>query len=207
MSMDDVMDRLKSDDDQRNKWVGVYIGILAVLLAICGVGGGNAAKDATRANIEASNTWAFFQAKNIRRSSYQAAADELELFQAAQPNMPADAKAKFTAKIQSYRDQIQKLTTDPDRQEGLDELFVKGKALEAERDVALRKDPYFDWSQAMLQIAIVLASVHLIIGNFLLLGLSGGLGALGILLMLNGFTLRSEEHTSELQSLWHLVCR
>ena len=52
------------------------------------------------------------------------------------------------------------------RKEGLDELFVKGKALEAERDVALRKDPYFDWSQALLQIAIVLASVHLIIGNF-----------------------------------------
>ncbi|HEU4380728.1 MAG TPA: DUF4337 domain-containing protein [Hyphomicrobiaceae bacterium] len=189
MSLDDVMDRLKSDDDQRNKWVGVYIGILAVLLAICGVGGGNAAKDATRANIEASNTWAFFQAKNIRRSSFQAAADELELLLAAQPNMPADAKTKFAAKIQSYREQIQKLTSDPARQEGLDELFVKGKALEAERDVALRKDPYFDWSQAMLQIAIVLASVHLIIGNFPLLAMSGGLGAFGILLMLNGFTL------------------
>ena len=41
----------------------------------------------------------------------------------------------------------------------------------------------------MLQIAIVLASVHLIIGNFTLLALSGGLGGLGILLMLNGFTL------------------
>ena len=53
----------------------------------------------------------------------------------------------------------------------------------------MRKDPYFDWSQALLQIAIVLASVHLIIGNFWLLGLSGGLGALGVLLMLNGFTL------------------
>ena len=189
MSLDDVMERLKSDSDQRNKWVGVYIGMLAVLLAICGVGGGNAAKDATRANIEAANTWAFFQAKNIRRSSIQMAADELELMLAAQPNMPADARTKFTAKIKDYRDQIQKLTTDPVKKEGLDELFVKGKALEVERDVALRKDPYFDWSQAMLQIAIVLASVHLIIGNFPLLGLSGGLGALGILLMLNGFTL------------------
>jgi Domain of unknown function (DUF4337) len=189
MSLDDVIDRLKSDNDHRNKWVGVYIGVLAVLLAICSVGGGNATKDATRANIDAANTWAFFQAKNIRRSSVQMAADELELLQAAQPNMPADARAKFAAKIKDYRDQVQKLTSDPVKKEGLDELFVKGKALEAERDVALQKDPYFDWSQALLQIAIVLASVHLIIGNFLLLGLSGGLGALGILLMLNGFTL------------------
>lgn len=189
MSLDDVMDRLKSDSDARNKWVGVYIGVLAVLLAVCSVGGGNAAKDATRANIDAANTWAFFQAKNIRRSSITMAADELELLQASQPSMPADGKAKFAAKIKDYRDQIQRLTSDPVKKEGLDELFVKGKALEAERDVALRKDPYFDWSQAMLQIAIVLASVHLIIGNFPLLALSGGLGALGILLMLNGFTL------------------
>ena len=55
--------------------------------------------------------------------------------------------------------------------------------------MALRKDPYFDWSQALLQIAIVLASVYLIVGNVGLLGLSAGLGALGTLLMLNGFTL------------------
>ena len=84
---------------------------------------------------------------------------------------------------------MQLLTTDPVRKEGLDELFTKAKALEVERDVALRKDPYFDWSQALLQIAIVLASVHLIIGNMTLLGLSGGLSFLGLLLMINGFTL------------------
>jgi hypothetical protein len=189
MSLDDVVDRLKSDSDARNKWVGVYIGILAVLLAICGVGGGNATKDATRANIEAANTWAFFQAKNIRRNAIQMAADELDLILAGQPNMLADGKAKFAAKIKDYREQVQKLTSDPVKKEGLDELFAKGKALEVERDVALEKDPYFDWSQALLQIAIVLASVHLIVGNMMLLGMSGGLGALGVLLMFNGFTL------------------
>jgi hypothetical protein len=68
-------------------------------------------------------------------------------------------------------------------------LFAKAKALEAERDIALRKDPYFDWSQALIQIAVVLASVHLIIGNFALLAMSGGLAGLGLLLMLNGYTL------------------
>jgi preprotein translocase subunit SecF len=51
------------------------------------------------------------------------------------------------------------------------------------------RTPYFDWSQALLQIAIVVASVHLIIGNMMLLGLSGSLAALGVLLMINGYTL------------------
>ena len=177
------------DKDERSKWVGVYIGVLAVLLAICNVGGANATKDATHSNIAAANTWAFFQAKNIRRNSLGIAADDLELMLASQPAMPEEAKKKFEDKIRSYRAQYQSLTTDPVKQEGLDELFQRGRDFEAVRDVALRKDPYFDWSQALLQIAIVLASVHLIIGNLWLLGLSGAFGGLGTLLMLNGFTL------------------
>ena len=176
-------------NEARNRWVGVYIGVLAVLLAICNVGGANATKDATHANIAASNTWAFFQAKNIRRNTMMAAVDEFELLLASQPAMPEEARKKFEDKIRDYRAQVQRLTSEPSTKEGLDELFARGKALEADRDVALHKDPYFDWSQALLQIAIVLASVHLIIGNMGLLGLSGGLGALGLLLMLNGFTL------------------
>ena len=189
MALDDAVEQLSSDKEERNKWIGVYIGLLAVLLAICGVGGGNATKDSTRANIEASNTWAFFQAKNMRRTAIQLAANELELSLAAQAGLSTDVRKQFDDKIKDYRTQVQLLTTDPVRKEGLDELFARAKALEVERDVALRKDPYFDWSQALLQIGIVLASVHLIIGNITLLGLSGALSLLGVFLMLNGFTL------------------
>lgn len=188
MSLEDVVERL-GDKDERGKWVGVYIGIMAVLLAVCNVGGGNATKDGTRAHIEASNTWSFFQAKNIRRSAVALAADDLELIGAALPGMPPEVRQRFDAKVKDYRAQIDKLTSDAAKQEGLDELFQRGKSLEADRDTALRRDPYFDWSQALLQIAIVLASVHLIIGNMWLLALSGGLSLVGILLMLNGFTL------------------
>jgi hypothetical protein len=108
---------------------------------------------------------------------------------AAQPGMPGEVKKRFEEKINEHRAEAQRLLTDPKTKEGRDELFAKAKALEIDRDIALRKDPYFDWSQALLQIAIVLASVHLIIGNLWLLALSGGLGGLGVLLMLNGFTL------------------
>jgi Domain of unknown function (DUF4337) len=188
MTIDDVMERLGSDSEARNKWVGVYIGILAVLLAVCGVGGGNAAKDATRANIEASNTWAFFQAKNIRRNTLRVAIDELEI-KLTEPGVAPATREAIIKKIAEYKATNARITSEPETGEGLNELSVKAKALEVERDIALRKDPYFDWSQALLQIAIVLASVHLIIGNMPLLAMSGGLGTLGILLMINGFAL------------------
>src|SRR5262245_15980524 len=113
MSMDDVLERLKTDKDELNRWVGVYIGVLAVLLAICGVGGANAAKDATRANIEASNTWSFYQAKTIRRTSYTLAADELELRLAGEPGMAAPARKALEDKIKGYRAEVDRLKKDP----------------------------------------------------------------------------------------------
>lgn len=173
----------------RSKWIGIYIGVLAAILAVCTLGGGNAAKDAMRANIDATNLWSFFQAKNIRRSIYGVAADDLDLLVKSSPGMPAEARVAIEAKIKDYRETVARYTSDEKTSEGLDELFVKGKAIEVERDVAFRKDPYFDAAQAVLQIAIVLASVALIAEINLLVWASAVLAAFGTGLMVNGFML------------------
>ena len=188
MSIDDVRDALSSDDT-RNKWIGVWIGVLAVLLAVCGVGGDNATKDANRANIDASNTWAFFQAKNIRRTQFIIAADELELTLLAQSGLSADASAALKKKVEQWRGTAERYRSEPDTREGLAELTARAKALEQERDVALRKDPYFDFGGALIQIGIVLASVAIIAGTSALLIGSFAAGGLGALMMLNGFWL------------------
>ncbi len=172
-----------------SRWIGVYVAILAALLAVCTLGGNNSTKDAMRANIDAANLWSFFQAKNTRRAAYIIAADDLELMLQANPAIPAEAKSAVEAKIKSYRETVTRFSSDPNPKEGLDELFAKAKAIEKDRDIAFRKDPYFDASQALLQIAIVLASVALITQAGLLLWTSFALAALGTLLLLNGYTL------------------
>jgi hypothetical protein len=53
----------------------------------------------------------------------------------------------------------------------------------------MRKDPYFDYGEALLQIAIVLASIAIITKGSFLLAVSGALAAGGALLTFNGFTL------------------
>lgn len=191
MVWDDLgRDAKKENERDRDKWIGVYIGILAVVLALCTMLGGNAAKDATQRNIEASNTWAFFQAKNMRRHVIRVQVDQLELMLAGNAAMPEETKAAINAKIASYKKQDEVLTKDPDRpaeaRDGLDQLFEKAKRLEAERDTALRKDPYFDYAQALLQIGIVLASISIISGGSGLLIVSFLLAVAGTLLTVNG---------------------
>jgi hypothetical protein len=184
----------EENQKDRERWIGVYIAVLAVSLAICSMGGGNAAKDATLKNIEATNTWAFFQAKNMRRHVLRMRIDELEMQLAHEPGLTDESKAAIRTKIEDYRRQDTILTSDPEKEagkrEGLDQLWERGKALEAERDLAMLKDPYFDYAEAFLQIAIVLASVAIITRrSTLLLAVSAALGLLGVLLTINGFTL------------------
>jgi hypothetical protein len=189
-----VWDELGRDADEanqrdRDKWIGVYIGVLAVVLAICAMGGGNAAKEATLKNIEATNIWGFFQAKNMRRHVLRLQVDELELVKTSTPSLSDEARAAIDARIADYKKLDAELTSNPQSNEGLDELFNRGKALEAERDTAMRQDPYFDYGEALLQIAIVLAGVAIISGGSMLLTTSAVMGALGTLMTLNGFTL------------------
>lgn len=183
------LDAERENSRSRDRLVGVYIGILAVILAICSLGGSNADQDSTQQNIAASNVWAFFQAKNARRQSLRLMADEFDMILKTTPAMSDDVKKSIEAKIADYKDQDKKLTSDPKSGEGLDELFNKGKALEAQRDEALSRGPYFDYGQALLQIAIVLASVAIISGGNLLLYVSFVLGALGTAATVGGFTL------------------
>lgn len=190
MSIDDLRDRLadKAGED-RTKLIGIYVGILAVLLAVCTMAGGNATKDAMRANVDATNLWAFFQAKNVRRVAMELSADEMDALLLTQPNLADTARSQIAAKVKSLRDRAEAFKSDPKTGEGLDELFAKARGLEGERDVALRRDPYFDYAQALLQIAIVLASVALVANGNALLISSALLGCCGTLMMLNGMTL------------------
>ena len=188
MSLTDVEDNV-DDATPHTKRVSIFIGVLAVLLAFTSLGGGNTTKDAGLANVSATNTWSFFQAKNLRRNEVNLAADNLRVVLATQLNLTEAGRKAITDKIAEYEATTKRLTSDPEKGEGLDELFVKGKALEATRDAALRKDPYFDWAGALLQIAVVLASISLVAGSLLLIRMSAGFALVGTILLVDGYTL------------------
>jgi hypothetical protein len=188
----------KSPDEKFRSRAALTIAIMAMLLAITSLGGGNVAEDIVANNIQASNRWAFYQAKNARQTSNKLAADELQLeLTLREKELSPAARELIEKKIQQYNETVARYENEPDpkdpqnemKGEGKNQLAKQGRYFEAQRDLAMKQDMNFDFAEALFQIAIVLASVAIISYSRLILKLSIGLGALATILMLNGFFL------------------
>lgn len=176
----------------RNR-AALLIALLAAVLAIGGLGGGNATDDMIFNNIRASDTWAFFQAKNMRQTLFEVAADQLE----ADIARSGTRTAEQTARLADYRATIARYESEPDpaapndpvRGEGKRQLRAQAEAFEAARERASAQDNNFDLAEVLLQLALVLGSVAILAVNRPILLLSGLLGLAGALLTANGFLL------------------
>lgn len=163
----------------------IYISVLAAVLAIVSVAGSNAGKELMASAIEASDSFAYYQAKTQRQISLRLAADEIELLSAG---MPAEAQAKALQRSAEYRQSAERMEADEGKNSRKD-LLGKAKAAELRRDHAAAQDPYFDFAEGMLQLAIVLASVFAITNKGFILWTSRALAAAGVLMAADGFTL------------------
>ena len=170
----------------------VAIAFFAMVLAICGLGGSNAGKEAVNNNVLASNFFNFYQAKNARQTALELAADEIELGWLNDPALPDAAKQAMRAKLAGYKATIARYESEPATNEGKKELLARARDHEKLRDHALKQDPYFDYAEALLQIAIVLISVSIIASLAWLAFLGGAVGVAGVLLTINGFYLLVE---------------
>jgi len=166
----------------------LIISFLALCLAIFHLGGTNAAKNAIEASLLTSDTFSFYQAKSAKQTLYQIAVDQLEISLINDKLLPQQ-KDEIEKKIKQYKDNINRYESDEKTKEGKKELFEKAKEYEHERDTATRRDPWFDFSESILQIAIVVTSVALIIESAPIVYIAGAIGVVGILIGINGFFL------------------
>lgn len=187
----ELMDKDKESDRFKQR-AAMAIAVFAMVLAICSLGGSNAGKEAVNNNILASNYFNFYQAKNMRQTALVLAADEVEIAWLNDPSMPEAGKSALRNKLDQYKKTIARYESEPETNEGKKELLQRAREHEKLRDHALKQDPYFDYAEALLQIAIVLISVA-IIADLMWLALAGGaVGFLGAFLTVNGFYLLVE---------------
>jgi hypothetical protein len=160
-----------------NKKVALLIGVLALFLAFSETLGKSAQTEAISYNVEASNLWAFFQAKNIRRTVVLTAAEEMTVNAPAAPEI---IKENMTKQVETWQSAAARYRSEPEVQEGTIELAERAKAMEKRRDTAMAKYHHYEVASAAFQIGIVLASATVITGMILLTWLALGLGGIGL---------------------------
>jgi hypothetical protein len=164
-----------------NRKIALVIAILALFLAFSETLGKGAQNEANTKNIEASDLWAFFQAKDIRRTTLNVAADQTSLL-AAGLSDPA-AKEAVAKQVETWRKTAERYESDPQAKNGRKELEEQAKDAEAERDLSLAKYHHHELASAAFQVGIVLASAAVITGMVALAWFAGLLGLIGLAIM------------------------
>lgn len=161
-----------------NKKIALLIAVLALFLAISETLGKGAQTEAISKNVEASNLWAFFQAKSIRRTVAQTAADQGKLTLGAATD---DAmKAAVQKQIDDWQKTAARYRSEPETGEGTEQLSERAKEAEHVRDEATAKYHHFELASAAFQIGIVLASATIITGMLPLAWVAGLLTLAGL---------------------------
>ena len=130
----------------RNR-VALLVGIFAVLLSIVHMKAASAARDSLLTAVEASDTFAYMQAKTIREAIYKTAA--------AQSVSGPGSRAEFLAEAQRLR--------APDKaHHGIEQLREEGQRLRRENAGARRASEGYELGETALQVAIVLLSIAIV---------------------------------------------
>ena len=154
--------------------VTITMAILAVLVAAVSLLGHRAHTEELLHQTEATDQWAFYQAKDIRRHTYELFLDELSVFTVQKSDQADKVKDKYQKEVERYRDQ---------------QKDIEAGAKKAEDDVKRegRRADRYDLGEVMLEAALVICSITLLTRKRLYWGMGLVLAVIGIAIGASGF--------------------
>ena len=177
-------------DERSHNRAALTIAVLAMLLTLASVSASGSAREIVNFNIHASDTWAFYQAKNIRQTATQLAADQVQATLALNDaSLSPSARDVLQKQVDAYKATVSRYESSPQTADGKKELNDLALSYEAQRDHAGEQIPNFELSAALLQIAIVLGSASIVLRKPPVLGAAIVLGAVASVFLLNGYLL------------------
>lgn len=164
------------------KRVALITAIFAVVLAIAALGKNYTMKEMLLAQQQASNQWSFYQAKVIREHLYQSQRMILETIQLDRGGSMKQAdKGQIEIMLQKMAEEEARYNKEKK------EIGQVAKKFETMRDLHRSKDPFFEFAEVLLQIAIVMSSISILASSHKIFYFAFISGILGALLAFNGF--------------------
>lgn len=155
--IDEAIERSETEHEQEGRLeraverkfrdhVSVLIGILAVALAIVHMAAAGAARESLLKGIQASDTFAYMQAKVIRETIYKT----------------ASGKGTDAADRRAWTLEAKRLRAPDRARHGIGQLQTEGEELRRDGDAAASAGEGYELGETALQMAIVLLSIALV---------------------------------------------
>ena len=174
-------------EEKKEAWLN-YLALTTVILAVCATlatfKGGGFSTRSVMTQTQASDQWAFYQAKSIKGYIYEMQKDklELELLALGAKASPA-VRDEYAKKIDDYGKKIAKYEGEKAQ------IQKEAKKFEEIRNDAQKHSQAFGIAVIFLQIAILLSSIAALIKKKPIWLLGCAVGVVGIFYFVNGFLL------------------
>jgi hypothetical protein len=156
--------------------VSVTMSILAVIAAMVTLLGHRAHTEELLLQAQATDQWAYYQAKNIRLHEMEAVADMVGTLAPQDKEKAAQVHEKYIKEVERYKSDKETIGD-------------KAKEVEAERDLIGRRGNRFDGGEAFLEVGLVICSLTLLTKRRYFWFTGMFFGALGVLTAITGFLL------------------
>jgi uncharacterized membrane protein YcjF (UPF0283 family) len=157
--------------------VSLTMATLAVLVAAVSLLGHRAHTEEILMQTRATDQWAYYQAKNMRRNNLEALDDVLTALENTKAERAEQVQKHFHEEIEKYRDQQKDIQNE-------------ARLLEAEVGHASRRADRFDLGEVFLEIALVVTSITLLTDNRRYWYFGFVLASLGLIAAGSGFLVR-----------------
>lgn len=174
-------------DEQRQNWLN-FLALTTVLLAVgATVSTLNVGKFSNRSILkqtQASNQWAYYQAKSIKGYLYELQKERLETdLKMIESTAPKDVLEDYQKRLASYTAQIKRYESEKA------EIMKEAKSLERQRDEVALHSQSFGVAVILLQLAILLSSMATLMKKKALWMTGLVLGVVGVVYFANGIWL------------------
>ncbi len=167
----------EAQHDPRMAPVIISMSVLAVLVAAVSLLGHRAHTEEVLLRNKASDQWAYYQAKNIRRHTYELFLDLLSVSNVRDGEKANKVSEKYQREAERYKEEQK-------------EIEKEARNLEKELGVERRKADRFDLGEVCLEAALVISSITLLSRHRFFWGFGLVLGAAGVGIALMGFAVR-----------------
>jgi hypothetical protein len=154
--------------------VTITMAIFAVLVAAVGLLGHRAHTEELLLQTKATDQWAYYQAKDIRRRSYELFLDETSVFALQNADQAEKIRQKYEKEVDRYKEEQKDIQAEAKKAE--DEVLVEQ-----------RRADRFDLGEVLLEAALVICSITLLTRKRLFWQIGLILGLCGLVIGATGF--------------------